>query len=329
MSKTALHSIYRAKESDRRLTVVNILINTTCNYRCSYCSEEFYNGRYELELKTIQRFLDRAVDHYGALGRRLYILYSGGEPTLYRNFFELMRYGKALGCYNDCVSNGSRPITWWRKVAPMLDHVSLSFSPEFSDIEKFAKKAQILSQYFLVHINVLMVQRYFTGLIKTLDFFSNISERISVSPKPIRANRMKFDDYTEDEFAFIRNWELNGKGNPNLRAFPLLLRFSDGSKVLSTTGGPGVHGFTRFLGWGCEAGVSFISVMFDGNLLSCQNGVRYLGNIHEDFWFPSESVVCPTDGCLSECNHIIPKALFEGGTQHQVPAQLFRPSRNK
>jgi len=325
MSEVSLHSVRRANESDRRLTVVSIQINTTCGYRCSYCSEELHDGQHELEVETIQRFLDRAVEHYGALGRRLYMLYSGGEPTAHKGFFELLEYSKARGCHNDCVSNGSRPLEWWRKAAPLLEHVSLSFHPEFAEAEKFVEKVRALSQDLLIHINVLMARRYFASLLKTLDVFANLSERVSVSPKPIRADRSGFDDYTEDEIAFMRNWELAGKGNPGLRTFPLLLRYSDGTKSVTTSGGPGVQGFTRFRGWGCEAGISYVAVTFDGNVFSCQNGVRPLGNIRREYWFPSESVVCPVEVCLSECNHIIPKARFTPGSQQKVSDQQPRP----
>lgn len=82
--------------------VVTWNINTTCNYRCSYCTQRFLDDR-----KRWLRDGPAFLRGFGALDGRWEVKISGGEPFLHPNLFEIVKGLRALGHAISVVTNFS------------------------------------------------------------------------------------------------------------------------------------------------------------------------------------------------------------------------------
>ena len=72
--------------------VMTFFIHNTCNFKCSYCSEEHYGGSHRWpEGQTWDNYLD-LIDDMKEKNKYLYIELLGGEPTLWPKFHEFVEY---------------------------------------------------------------------------------------------------------------------------------------------------------------------------------------------------------------------------------------------
>jgi MoaA/NifB/PqqE/SkfB family radical SAM enzyme len=124
--------------------VVTWNINTTCNYRCSYCTQRFLDDR--------QRWLrDGAafLRGFAGLDGRWEVKISGGEPFLHPNLLEIVRGLRTLGHAVSVVTNFSASR---EKLQAFLEatgealrvfsaSLHLEYVGEPAEIEAFQKKA--------------------------------------------------------------------------------------------------------------------------------------------------------------------------------------------
>ncbi len=87
--------------------VVSWNMNTTCNYRCSYCTQRFLDDR-----RRWARDVPAFLDAFGALpqlsGVPWEIKLSGGEPFLHPGFVDVVAGLRARGLFISVVTNFSR-----------------------------------------------------------------------------------------------------------------------------------------------------------------------------------------------------------------------------
>jgi len=93
---------------------INLDLTSSCNFACPHCVDSgiIKTGKH-LEFKTIKQ----TVDTLHEKGLLAIILIGGGEPTLHKNFEEIVRYIKSKGLQLGIVTNGSR----LSKVAAIAD----------------------------------------------------------------------------------------------------------------------------------------------------------------------------------------------------------------
>ena len=111
---------------------INLDLTTACNFSCPHCVDsEITNTGGVLDLAVVQQSLETLKAH----GLLSVILLGGGEPTLYREFEEVVRYIKSIGLQLGIVTNGSR-LSRVREVAHVLkphDWVRLSLDAASQD----------------------------------------------------------------------------------------------------------------------------------------------------------------------------------------------------
>jgi MoaA/NifB/PqqE/SkfB family radical SAM enzyme len=84
--------------------VVSWNMNTTCNYRCSYCTQRFADSR-----ARWARDLPAFIDAFAALPGDWEIKLSGGEPFRHPDFIDAVRRLAAAGLRVSAVTNFSAP----------------------------------------------------------------------------------------------------------------------------------------------------------------------------------------------------------------------------
>jgi len=84
---------------------VNLDLTTACNFSCPHCvdSRLLNTGDY-LDIDTVKRSMETLQKN----GLRSVIIIGGGEPTIHKNFGEIVRYASDRGLQIGIVTNGSR-----------------------------------------------------------------------------------------------------------------------------------------------------------------------------------------------------------------------------
>ncbi len=84
---------------------INLDLTSACNFSCPFCVDsKLINSGKMLDPEDVKKTIDTLQSH-GLLSA---ILIGGGEPTLYKNFEEIVRYIKGKGLQIGIVTNGSR-----------------------------------------------------------------------------------------------------------------------------------------------------------------------------------------------------------------------------
>jgi MoaA/NifB/PqqE/SkfB family radical SAM enzyme len=84
---------------------INLDLTSSCNFACPHCVDsKIINTGEFLKLEDIKRSVDTLKSH----GILSIILLGGGEPTLHKDFGEIVRYIKSKGVQLGIVTNGSR-----------------------------------------------------------------------------------------------------------------------------------------------------------------------------------------------------------------------------
>lgn len=84
---------------------INLDLTTACNFSCPHCVDsEITNTGHALKAEEVRQ----SIDTLKAKGLLSVILLGGGEPTLYKNFGEIVEYIKSRGLQLGVVTNGSR-----------------------------------------------------------------------------------------------------------------------------------------------------------------------------------------------------------------------------
>lgn len=135
-----------------RVFSISWIPHIRCNYDCMYCPDDRHDNT--------TRFpdLDRMKDHWqqilqktGHLDLPYKINWSGGEPSLWKNFSPLIQWLrqeyseriKQMGT----ISNGSASTKYYLKLFANLDYLTFSTHTEFMDEEKFFANARACQRY--------------------------------------------------------------------------------------------------------------------------------------------------------------------------------------
>lgn len=99
--------------------VVSIVVTNRCNYSCGYCDR--WDGRgYQLE--TIE--LLAMLDEMAAMGTRR-VIFTGGEPLVRKDLFDLLRRAKTHGMKININSNGTL-VPRFAKPLGIVDAITIS-----------------------------------------------------------------------------------------------------------------------------------------------------------------------------------------------------------
>ena len=150
-------------DEERPKTKVQWLLGNQCNYRCSYCNEQFYKGDKPFPSEElIAEVCKDIVYHFDDLGRDVVFEFIGGEPTLGGDIKEI---GKRLHNHPTNIvlkTNGSADLEWWKESKKYLTDVVISVHKEFCDLDHIDAVVSLLREDQETHpINVEILYRQF------------------------------------------------------------------------------------------------------------------------------------------------------------------------
>jgi len=193
------------EEKKLRKITWNLLYD--CNYRCSYC---FFEGKWE-EYKKRNIYLSasdwfkywlKLYEKYGYL----YILITGGEPFIYPDFIELIKRLSEISYHINISSNGSGDLKKFvKEISPSKVSLSLSFQPEFENLNSFIEKVIFIRKYgFNGCINFVAYPPYIKDINMLREKFYTIDEKLKVIPFWGKYNNLDYpQSYTYDEKIII------------------------------------------------------------------------------------------------------------------------------
>lgn len=225
------------------------LTNYACNYRCPYC---FLSGSWERLSKVDKCFSEEKViaawsrikSKYG----EAHICVSGGEPTLFPNFINLIKEISKIHTIGICTNLSLNIKEFVDNLNPSRIDLSVSFHPHFAKVDEMLDRLNLLKRYQW-HFIVQCVG-YPPIIDKLNNYYSHFQEfNFSVLPFWGKYNNKNYPlDYTEDEKAAINRY-IAHRENESFKTEP-----------------------PKVVGRLCHAGQVYAHILPDGEVLRCSFG---------------------------------------------------------
>ena len=165
------------------------MLGNRCTFACSYCPPELHDGSLPwISADVILPFLDEVRRHYAdALGRQVWIQYTGGEPTVHPDFPRILAAGHAAGFRQCLISNASRTLRFSGRRSSTSSISPFSpIIPNIAEFDHFLAVARLISKRHPLHINLTMIPERFDDCLATARRLSNELVNISIALKPLR-----------------------------------------------------------------------------------------------------------------------------------------------
>jgi len=287
--------------------VINWCLLNICNYKCSYCPEFLHNGSTGFpNFEEVVNFCSNIIEYYD--GKNIYFEFTGGEVTYWKDFTQLIDFLKTYkNVYVGVISNGSNTLHWWDTIKDKLDHVCLSFQPEFASKEHYIQLTKILSNHLRTHINLMLHPDYFDLCLEVVEDIVKNVPNISIALQPLLKD---FGDdmynYSVEQLKIIdKQYDLYGskvKWNKDWPIFRGSMKAIGKNKVINSSAHRFIsEGVNHWKNWKCYAGIEQIVVDTEGQIWRgwCKEG-GIIGVIEQPINFPKNPIICQRDFC--HCN---------------------------
>jgi MoaA/NifB/PqqE/SkfB family radical SAM enzyme len=300
-------------EIKRKTNVLYVYWTLTdfCNFRCSYCPAELHSGFYHNKIfagfptdDEIRVFLDRLINIH-AKDHFLVVTLSGGEPTLHPMYKEIVDALHPHGIVVT-VSNGTRSVEWWQELNHLPDIMVISLHPEWTKISKINELGEfLLDNNVELSFNLMSdnsrwdrVQEMYQQLIPRLQNIVNAKILTEQSGSMLDGTHR---EYTNDQLEYIKNLyatEKQLRHRFNDIDIGAEMKYSNGTTKHLTNPFDLINSYQHgFKGWECNAGVTDISITYEGFVYSGACRVKRLGRI-DKFELLAQPITCPKQWCM-------------------------------
>lgn len=306
-------SIRHHNPAHAQVVLVDWMLGNTCNYQCSYCPTGLHDGSLRWQkLAEIEWMFRELRSHYvDGLGRQVWVQFTGGEPTLHPEIVPVLEAATAHGFQVSLISNGSRTLRFWNKIAPHLDSVILTYHHEFVDHAHFISVCALLDSLMPVHVNVTVHPDKFDQILELAEGIGRETAHASIVLKPLRKDfGQELYDYDDDQLLRLRHAVRSRRGATQATPRGLMLvEHADGTREERRASSFIVDGSNRWRGYRCEAGIESLRVKGDGTVLRAVCGAGGpLGKLGEELYLPVSSIVCDRSSCACVADILVTKS---------------------
>lgn len=296
-----------------RVVLVDWMLGNACSYACSYCPKALHDGSVAWQrVEDVVAFYERLHSHYmDRRGKQVWLQFTGGEPTMHPQIIRLLQAASAQGFTVSLISNASRTLRFWGKIAPSLDSVILTYHNEFADLDHFRSVGRLLADQMAVHINVTMRPDHFD---RTLDEARALREAMPGASITLKPLRIGFDtelyDYTPDQLATMsRGLPQKAPQSGLMPRGTMTVQDREGQRSEVRATELVVRGQNRWKDYRCNAGLESLRVTGDGRVTRavCSVGGE-LGHIGRSVALPQGPVLCTAEVCSCTADILITKA---------------------
>jgi len=296
------------------MTHVCWMLHNQCNNQCSYCSPSNYKGDSRwLKYDHVVSFLNRLLEHYKK--EVTHISFTGGEPTIWKDFHRICLYLKERGCQIGLTSNGLRPIEYWEEIQNCFNWFCLSYHPEYADNKQLLDLVKLFVNKTNLSVRLMMhkEKKYwdrcieFAEELKKLEncsylFVEYVPLQEGFSSPNIRP--LKYDPWQEEFFLKESYFNVSdGKTAkeipPEVDVWDFYSLFLDGSEEFCRPNQIVAEKMDRFKGWTCHAGLDSLFINQDGEIFrgGCRQG-GLIGHIFEKkLQLPKKTITCNREYC--------------------------------
>lgn len=307
------------KHPEQKYFVLNWMLHDRCTYDCSYCPPSNKAGRDDwLSLDFSKEFVDNLETWVQTKHKNVVVNFTGGEPTVWPKFVELVEHIKSKKWYTTMTTNGSRSLAWWTQHQHKFDKISFSYHSEFAKDSDFLEKAKFISgqkPWGDFTLKVMMNPREWERCVNVTEELLKLDPAINFSIRPLQKNfglqDLDIDDYSQEQedylrLTFFRIKEYVKQKRPiNLDSrsknldtgfyaiFDDKIEPLDPNKLI-------LENKVNFKGWSCNIGIDQIFVNSLGKIWggTCLQG-KQIGNIQKSnqVYWPLAPTVCETVHC--------------------------------
>ena len=313
MHPTPVIKIFRDETHSPNVFVVDWMLHDKCTYDCSYCPPSNKKGVDDwLDLDKLDQFCDHLETHVSNVfpGAKIKALFTGGEPTVWSGFSELVKRLSERNWDLFVNSNGSRSLRWWQEHAPLFKNITLSYHTEHVNDDDFLVKALMCASLSDLGINVMMNPNP-TFFNKALNFSKRIIDidgNFAVYHHRIQYNfgltTINVVPYTDDQITILNKLKDRWSVPTRSQLDNYFVQYADGVKKLN-----GINlinnNQANFQNFSCHAGIESIFIDAKGDVIrgTCRVGGK-LGNINspETIKWPTGPITCPISwcGCITD-----------------------------
>lgn len=297
---------------------INWMLHDRCTYSCSYCPPSNHAGDdnwldLEKVIQTCESFREQVIPE-----RKMQILFSGGEPTVWKNFSNLVEYLSSKEWSLNMVSNLSRSTAWWKDLNVSWDQISASLHPEFTDIDDFIKKCNIIKEKSK-SLTIRVMLHPEAELFKKAILFGNKARALCpeayIEWVPIiyefGGASIPLSPYTDEQRSIISNLK---SGRRIFKRIEIVNQkkvvWENGTENFLIAQDLVRQGKNMFTGWKCSAGLSGVFINSRGEIYrgTCLQGEK-IGNINDDaLTLPTEDIICNKKICECVTDVFYPKS---------------------
>ena len=295
--------------------LVDWMLHDRCTYDCSYCPPGNKRGEDEwLKVEELKKFCSHVEEHARRFDPdfKIHVFFSGGEPTIWKNFTDLVEFLNERGWVVGVNSNGSRSLRWWEKNASKFNRIQFSYHTEHVVDDEFIEKVKMCEDKANTGVNIMMNPdiRYFGKAVKFTDRLRSETTRAHFAHHKIQHNFGGVDIpipfYTKQQEEIIS--QLSGRWN-------IKYNHEETSIYNYETNSGSINRFVpiqwikrgevNFQNWSCNVGLE--SIFVDSKGIVSRGTCRVEGDLGtildpDNIKWPTESLICPKNwcGCISD-----------------------------
>lgn len=275
------------------------MITQRCNYSCSYCAS--YDNTQPFLFKTLEEYIKAfkyLSDRFGNKTIRLNFL--GGEPTLFKQWVELINWLSEYNYVPEITTNLSVPVkSYINKLnGKAKNFIIASYHAEFATVEGFIENLKPLADSnYLKGITLLADPNKWNETLYAIEEFSKIGK---VNPVKIKneftaspAISSSFIEYTNEQLKLFKEIETDDP----------YITVKIGDKIIHPNIQTIRTKYSNFKGMKCGVGKNGLHIKPSGDVYPSACLLNYpkavMGNIYEEnVIVPKNAITCPFNECL-------------------------------
>jgi len=287
-----------------------------CNYKCNYCPAFLNAGWYANGDKPgfptdgeNHIFIDRLTSL--VKDRSLMLILSGGEPTVHPMFPEIIIRTKPLGTIG-IVTNGSRPLNWWKKLPALPHSMTISLHPEYVKMDHINQLSEYLVDQGVLLTYNLSVDPKNWDLVKAMHAGLDPKFRHRIRYKILHEfsdnSDKKIFNYTQEQLDWVKENFDQENMLFTLTEKETIVYYDDGSISNGTTltAELTMDKENSFYNWKCSAGSNGLKVSVNGNVYGGICAMQKLGHM-TNFELLTEPLTCKIKYCAAPGDIRLPK----------------------
>lgn len=300
----------------QKIRHVEMRIGNVCNFDCSFCHSDFKDGsRRPLSLDLYKRTISNLLDDSNI---PTLITIQGGEPTLYAQLEEFLKFIKSKGGYIQLFSNGSRTIRWWSEFLPkkLIDRLIITHHPEQNADPDHTATVLNMAKELLpdVTCSVTIVRSVFDKSLAHADKIKSQVSNLEVTIIPVIHAELFYDIhqvYTVEELEIIKN------KNTGFLSEGYVVKTFFGSTICQESTGQWHKRYgqamqilneNKFKGWECDAGIYRIVIETDEAYKAMCRVDGVIGKVSDgNIKYSDKPTVCQIEDCFCGADITIPK----------------------